>query len=142
VEDIEVGVLNPSAVEIGGRERPSMEGGRVLASALAPNTDEVSVLVDTPITDVLSSLRLPFLIEEDDGVEVGLSTIVPYPPFTRVVGVLEVAGKWGSNANRLRGGCGLSDGRLVLGEADRFVTVDAIVGHIWLVEVKNTRYKE
>jgi len=139
VEDVEVSIFDPSTVEIGRGEGPSVEGGRVLVGTLATNTDQMSVFVDTPVTDVLSSLCLSFLVEEDDGVEVRLSSIILHPPFTRVVGILKVASKWGGKVNRLRGGSGSGDGRLVLSEADRLITVDAVVIHVRLGEVKNTR---
>jgi len=142
VKDVEISVFDPSTVKVGRRKGLSMKGGRILVGTLALNTDKVSVFVDAPIADVLGSLHLPFLVEEDDGVEVGLSAVVPYPPFTRVVGILEVAGEWRSKANRFRGGSGLGDGRLVLGEAGGLVTVDAIVGHVWFSKIKDVRYEE
>jgi len=63
----------------------------------------MGVFVNAPITDILGSLCLPFFVEEDDGVEVRLSSVILHPPFTRVVGILKVASKWGSKVNRLRG---------------------------------------
>jgi len=135
VKNVEISIFDPDAIEIGRGESSSMKGGGVLAGALVPNTDKVSIFVDTSITDILGSLRLSFLIEEDDGVKVGLSAIVLHPSFTRVVGVLKVAGEWGSKTNRFRRGCGLSDGGLVLSEANRLVTIDAIIAHVWFSEV-------
>ena len=142
MKDVEISVFDPSTIKIRRRKGLSMKGGRVLAGALAPNTDKVSVFVDAPITNVLGSLCLPFLVEEDDGVEVGLSAVILYPPFTRMVGILEVADEWRSKADRFGGGSGSGDGRLVLGETDGLVTVDAVVGHVWLGEIEDVRYKE
>ena len=102
----------------------------------------MGVFVNAPITDILGSLCLPFFVEEDDGVEVRLSAVVPYPPFARVIRVLKVASKWGGKVNRLRGGSGSGDSGLVLSEADGFVTVDTIVIHVQLSEVKNARDEE
>jgi len=103
VEDVEIGVFDPSVIEIGGGESLSMKGGGVFASALAANANQMSVFVNAPVTDILGSLRLSFLVEEDDRVKVGLSSVIPYPPFTRVVGILKVTSEWGSKTDRLRG---------------------------------------
>ena len=130
MEDIEVSVFDSSPVKIGGGEGSSMKGSGVVSIALAMNADKMSILVDTSVTDISSSLRLSFLVKEDDRVKVRLSTIIPYPPFARVVRILKVTSKWGGKTNRLRRGSGSGDGRLVLGKADRLVTVDTIVIHV------------
>jgi len=142
MEDVEVSVLNSSSVEIRRGKCSSMKGGGVFLITLMANADKMGIFVDASVTDVLGSLCLSFLVEEDNGVEVGLSTIIPHPPFTRVVGVLKVASEWGGEANRLRGGSGSGDGRLVLSKADRFVTVNAVVIHVRLSEVENARDEE
>ena len=95
----------------------------------------MSVLTDAPIADIPSSLCLSFLVKENNGVEVRLSSVVPYPPLTRVVRVLEVTGKGGSKADRFRRGSRSGDSRLVLCEACWFVTIDAVFTHIGLSEV-------
>ena len=142
MEDVEIGVLDPCSIEIGRGEGSSMKGGGVFLIALATNADKMSIFIDTPVTDISGGFCLSFLVKEDDRVEVRLSTVIPYPPFARVVGVLKVASKWGGEANRLRRGSGSSDSRLVLGEANRFITVDTIVIHVWLSEVKDARDKK
>jgi len=142
VEDIEVSVLNSNLIEIRRGKGLSVKGGGVLLIALAANADKVSVFVDTPVADVLGGFCLSFLIKEDNGVKMRLSTVILYPPFSRVVGVLKVTSKWGSKANGFRRGSGSGDGMLVLSEADRFVTVDTVVIHVWLSEVKNARDEE
>jgi len=142
VEDIEVGVLDSSSVEIGRGEGSSVKGGGIFPIAFVTNADKMSIFVDAPVADILGGFRLSFLVKEDDGVEVRLSTVVLYPSFARVIGVLEVASKWGGKVNGLRRGSGSGDGRLVLSEADRFVTVDTVVIHVWLSEVENARNKK
>jgi len=142
MEDVEVGVFDSSSVEIGRGECSSMKGSGVFLIVLAKNANKMGVFVDASVADVSGSLCLSFLVKEDNGIEVGLSTIIPYPPFTRVVGVLKVASEWGGKANRLRGRSGSGDGRLVLGKAGRFVTVDTVVIHVQLSEVENARDEE
>jgi len=142
MKNVEISVFDPNTVEVRRREGSSMKGGRVLVGTLLSNTDKVSIFVNAPIANILGSLYLPFLVEENNGVEVGLSAIVPYPPFTRVVGILEVAGEWRGKVDRFRRGSGSGNGRLVLGKADRLVTGDTIVSHVWFGEVKDVGHKE
>ena len=139
MEDVKVSVLNSSSVEVGRGEGSGMKGGGVFPIALATNADKMSVFIDTPVADVLGGFCLSFLVKEDDGIEVRLSTVIPYPPFARVVRVLKVASKWGGKANRLRGRSGSGDSRLVLSEADRFITINTVVIHVQLSEVENAR---
>ena len=142
MEDVEVSVLNSSLVKIGRGEGSGVKGGGVFLIALATNTNKMSIFIDTSVTNISGGFCLSFLVKEDNGIKMRLSTIIPYPPFTGVVGVLKVASKWGGKANGLRGGSGSGDGRLVLSEADRFVAVDTIVVHVWFSEVENARNKE
>jgi len=135
MENIEVSVLNPTMVEIGRREGPSMKGGGVLAFPFAAYSHKVSVFPNAPVRDVLSSLCLSLLIKEDDGVKVRLSTIIPYPPFAWVVRILEITGKGGGKVNGLRRGRGSGDSGLILCEADGFVTIDTVLAHIWFGEI-------
>jgi len=102
MEDVEVSVFDPSAIEIGREEGPSMKGGRVFMSTLMANANQMSIFINAPVTDILGGFCLPFLIEEDDRVKVRLSPVILHPPFTRVVGILKVASKWGGKADRLR----------------------------------------
>jgi len=116
-----------------------VKGGGVFLITLAMNADKMSIFIDAPVTDILGSFRLSFLVKEDNGIEVRLSAVIPYPPFSGVVGVLKVTSKWRSKANRPRGGGGSGDSRLVLSEAGGFVTVDTVVVHVRLSEVENVR---
>ena len=135
MENVKVSVLNPSAVEVGRGEGPSMKRSGILAFSLATYSHKVGVFPNASVRDVLGCFCLAFLIEEDDGIKVGLSTIILYPPFTQVVRVLEVTGKGGGKANGLGRGCGPGNSGLILCEMNRFVTVNAILTHIWFGEI-------
>ena len=135
MENIEVSIFDPSVIEIGGREGLSVEGNRVLVIALALHSYKISVLSDASVTNVLSCFGLSLFIEENDGVEVGLSSIIPYPSLTRVVRVLEVTSKGRGKANGIGRGRGPSDSRLILCKANWFVTVNTVFAHIWFGEV-------
>ena len=95
MENIEVGVLDTDAVEVGRGECPSVERGGVLTTSLAAHTYKVSVLVNTPVTDIPGCLGKSLLIEKDYRVEVRLSTVIMHPSFAGVIWILEVAGKGG-----------------------------------------------
>ena len=142
VEDVEVSVFDPKAVEIGGGERSSMERGGVLAVTFASYAYKVSVFVNTPITDIPGGLSESFFVKKDDGVKMRLSPVILYPSLTRVVGVLEVTSQGGCKPNRLRRGGGSGDSGIVLGKADRFVSVDTIFAHIWVNEIDDAGNKE
>ena len=142
VEDIEVSVFDPNAVEVGRGKCSGMEGGRVLAIALASYSYKVSIFSNAPIRDVSSRLCLSFLIEEDNGVEVRLSPIVSYPSLSRVFGILKIASEGRGKSDRLRGGGRPSDSGVVLGEANGFIRVDTIFTHVWINEVEDARDEE
>ena len=142
VEEPEVSIFDPNAIEVRRGEGSSVKGCGILTSAFATDADKMSVFVDTLVANVLGSLCLSFLVKEDDRVKMGLSPVVPYPPLTRVVGILKITSKRGCDADRLGGGSGSGDGRLVLGEVNGLIAVDAIVGHVWLGEIKDVGYEE
>ena len=142
MEDVEVSIFDPKTVEVGRRERSSMERGGVLAITFASYAYKVSIFVNTPVTDVFGGLGESFFIKKDDGIEVWLSPVVPYPPFARVVGVLEIASQRGCKPNRLRRGGGPRDSRVVLGETNRFVSIDTVFTHVWINKVEDAGDEE
>ena len=71
-----------------------------------------------------------------------LSPVIPYPPLTRVVGILEVASQGGGEPDGLRRGSGSRNSGIVLGEADRLVGIDTIFAHVWIDEVDDTGDEE
>jgi len=95
VEYVEVSVLDPNTIEVGRGEGLSVERGRIFATAFASHTYKVSILVDTLVANVLGSFSKSFLVEKDNGVEMGLGSIIMYPPFSGMVRVLEVTSKRG-----------------------------------------------
>jgi len=99
VKDVEVCVFDPSAMEIRGGEGPSMKGGGILAIPFALYPYKVSIFSNASVGNVLSCFCLSFLVEEDDGIEVRLGAIIPYPSFARVVGILEVTSKEGGKTD-------------------------------------------
>ena len=142
MEDVEIGIFDSSVIEVRGREGSSVKGSGVLLITFMMNTNKISAFVDTPVADVLGSFCLSFLVKEDNGIEMRLSTVILYPPFARVIRVLKVASEWWSKMDRLGRRSGSSDGRLVLSEVNRFITVDTVVIHVRFGEVKNTRDEE
>jgi len=132
---LEVGVFDPRTIEIWGGERLGMKSSGVFSTSLVSYSYKVNIFSNTPIGNVPSHLSVSFFVKEDDGVKVGLSSFVPYPSFTGVVGVLKVTSKGGCKTNGLGWGSRPSNGRLVLSELHQFVAIDAVVAHIWFSEV-------
>ena len=135
MENIEVGVFDPRAIEVGRGEGPSVKGGGILVMPFVPYPYKVSVFPNDSIANIPSCLCLSILIEEDNGIEMRLSPIIPHPPFARVVGVLEVTSKGGGKVDRFGRGCGSGDSGLVLCKVHWLITVNAIFAHVRLGEV-------
>ena len=95
MEDVEISIFDPRAIEVQGGEGSSVERSGVFMVTLASHSYKMSVFPNAPITDVLSCFCLSLFIKEDDGVEVGLSSIIPYPPITRMVRILEITSEGG-----------------------------------------------
>ena len=135
MENLEVSVFDPRAVEVWGGERLSIEGSEILTIPLTLYSHKVSVFSNAMVRDKLSHLSVSFLIEEDDRVKVGLCAVILYPSFTRVIGILKVASEGGCKTNGPRWGSGPGNGRLILSESYWFVTIDTVVAHVWFCEV-------
>ena len=132
---MEVGVFDPRAVEIWGGECSGMEGSGILTISFVSYSHKVSVFSDAAVGDKSSRLSMSLLINEDDGVKVGLCAIILYPPFARVIGILKVAGEGGCEANGFRWGSGPGNSRFILSELYWFVAINAVVTHVRFREV-------
>ena len=105
MEDVEVSIFDPRSIEVWGGEGSGMKRGGVLVVALASHSYKMSIFSNAPITNILSCFCLSLLVEEDNGVEMGLSSIIPYPPIARMIQILEITSEGGSDANGLGGRC-------------------------------------
>ena len=135
MKDLKIGVFDPRAVEIWGGECPSMEGSGILTISFASHSYQVSIFSDAMVRNEPSCLGVSFLVKEDDRVKVRLCTIVLYPPFARVIGILKVAGEGRCKVNGFRWGSGPGNSRLVLSEPYWFIAVDTVIAHVWFREV-------
>ena len=135
MENPKISIFDSGTIEIRGGKGSSVKRCGVLVSAFATDADKVSILVNTSVTNVLGSLRLSFLIEKDDGIKMRLSPVIPYPPLTRMVGILKVTSERGCEVDRFGGGSGSGNGGLVLSKSYRLITINAVVAHVWFSEV-------
>ena len=78
---------------------------------------------------------MSLFIEKDNRVEMGLSTVIPYLSFARVIRVLEITSEGGGKTDGFRRGCRSGDRRLVLCKANWFITVNAVFAHVGFSEV-------
>jgi len=142
MKNVEVSIFDPNTIEIGGWEGLSVEGGRIFSIPFVLHPYKMSILINTPIRNVLCDLSLSFLIKEDDGVKVWLSPVISYPSLTWMIRILEVAGQRGGKADGLGGGGGSGDSGLVLSEMNGFIVIDAVVAHVGISEIKDAGNKE
>ena len=141
VEDIEVIILDPRAIEIGGRVCAPLKGNGVFGVSPLANSYNVSVDSDLSEGDVLRYFILPILIKEDEGVLPHITTVVLAPSSSWMVRVVKLFSKLGNVGNGARSG-GEGDGRVIHSESNWFVALNIIVQHITFNFVKDLRDKE
>jgi len=88
VEDIEVVIFDPRAVEIGRGVCLCVKGDGVLGIALLANSYKVSINPNLSESDVSCYLILPILIEEDEGVLPRITTVILAPPKTWMIWII------------------------------------------------------
>jgi len=96
VENIEVVVFDPQAIEIGSRVCSCMKRNGVLGIAMLTSPYKVSVDPDLSKGDIACHLVLTILIEEDKGVLSRITAIVLTPSVSWMIRVTELFGKLGN----------------------------------------------
>ena len=79
MEDVEVVIFDPRAIEIGGGVCPCMKGNGVFGVTLLASPYEVCVDPNLSKGDVSRDFVLPILIEEDEGVLPQITTVILAP---------------------------------------------------------------
>ena len=88
VENVEVSVLDPAAIEVGRGICLGMEWGGVFGFALALSADRMSLFVNSPEANIFCYFRLVLLIEEDKGVMTRVASVEESPSNTWMGGVI------------------------------------------------------
>ena len=104
VEDIEVIILDPRAVEIGRGMCPCVERDRVFRVSPLANPYKMSVNSNLPKGDVSCYFILTILIEEDEGVLLRITAVILAPSVSWVVWVVKLVGKLRNIGDRARHG--------------------------------------
>jgi len=126
VENIEVVIFDPRAIEIGSRVCMCMEGNGKLRTATLASSYKVSVDPSLREGDIVCHLVLPVLIEKDKQVLPHITTVVLAPSSSWMVQVIKLLGKLRNVGDGTRRG-GEGDGRVVLSEPNWFVALHVVV---------------
>jgi len=126
VEDIEVIVFDPRAIEIGSRVCMCMEGNGIFRVAALASPYEVSVDPDLSEGNIACHLILTILIEEDKWVLPRITAVVLTPSGSWMVWVIKLLSKLRDIGNGTRCG-GEGDGRVVLSEPNWFVVLHIVI---------------
>ena len=141
VEDVEVIILDPRAIKIGGRVCACIKGNGVFGVPPLTNSYNVSVNSDLSKGDVSHYFVLPVLVKEDKGVLSCITAIVLTPPSSWVVRVVKLFSELGNVGDGARGG-GEGDGRVIHSKSDWFITLNIFVRHITFNFVEDLRDEE
>jgi len=138
MEDIEVVILDPRAIEIGGRVCVCVKGNGVFGVSPLANSYNMSVDSDLSEGDVSCYFVLPILIKEDKGVLLRITAVVLAPSSSWVVRVVKLFSELGNIGDGARSG-GKGDSRVIRSKSDQFVTLNIFVRHIFFNSVKDLR---
>jgi len=126
VENVEVVIFDPRAIEIGSGMCTCMKGDGKLRVAMLASPYKVSVNPDLPEGDIACHLILPILVEEDKRVLPHITAVVLAPSISWMVRVLELLSKLRDVGDGARCG-GEGNGRVVPSEPNWFVVLYVVV---------------
>ena len=126
MENIKVVILDPRAVEIGGRVCTCVEGNSKLGVTPFASSYKVSVDPKLPESDIACHLILPVLVEEYKWVLLRITAVILAPPSSWMVWVVKLLSKLRDVGDGTR--CGREgDGGVILSEPNWFVTLHVVV---------------
>jgi len=126
VENVEVVIFDPRAIEVGSRMCTCMEGNGKLRVTTLSSSYKVSIDPSLPEGDVACHHVLPVLIEEDEWVLSRVTAVILAPSNSWMVWVVKLLSKLRDVGNRTRCG-GERDGRVVLSKPNWFVILHAVI---------------
>jgi len=126
VENIEVVIFDPRAIEIGSGVCTCMEGNRKLGVPPFASSYNVSVNPNLSKGDIACHLVLPVLVEKDKRVLSRITAITLAPSDSWVVWVIELLGELGNVGDRTRRG-GEGNGRVIPSEHNWFVILHVVI---------------
>ena len=141
VENIEVVIFDPRAIEIGGGMCLHMKRNGVFRVSLFADSYDVSVNPNLPESNVMCYLILSILIEKDKRVLPHITTVVLAPPDSWVIWVVELLSKLGNVGDGTQGGRE-RDGGIIRSESDWFIVLNVFLRHVTLNLVKDLRDEE
>ena len=131
VEDVEVIVLDPRAIEIGCGMCSCVEGNGVFGFAMLASPYKMSINPNLSKGDVTCHLILPILIEEYKWVLPHITTVIFAPPIPWMIQVVKLSSELGNVRDGTRCG-GKGYGGVVLGKPNWFVALHIVICHVAL----------
>jgi len=126
MKDIEVIILDPRVIEVGGGMCTYMKGNGVLGVPSLANPYNVSVNSNLSKGDVLRYLVLTILVEKDKGVLLHITAVILTPSSSWMVRVVKLFSKLGNVGNGARGR-GKRDSGVIRGKPDWLVTLNIVI---------------
>jgi len=96
MEDVEVIILDPRTIEVGGRVCACVKGNGVFGVSLLMNSYDVSIDSNLSEGDVLRYFILPVLIKEDKGVLLHITVVILTPSNSWMVRVVKLFSELGN----------------------------------------------
>ena len=127
MKEVEVGVLDPSTIEIGGWIGFRLKWSGILLLVLSSSSNQISVFFRRAKTNILGYFGLSLVIDENKGVVSRVASIKESPPFTRVHRVVEFVTQWWVNGNGGWTASFRNGGIIPSTQRLRWVALDAIV---------------
>ena len=141
MEDIEVVIFDPRAIEVWGGVCTCVERNGVFGVALLANSYKVSIDSDLSEGDISCNFVLPILIEEDKGVLPRITAVVLAPSKTQMIWVVQLYTELGNVGDGAR--CGRKgNGRVIRSESHRLFILDVFTCHVPFNLVKDLRNEE
>jgi len=126
MKNVEVVILDPRAIEIGGGVCTRVEGNGVFGVPSLADPYNVSVNPNLPKSNVSRYLVLSVLIEEDKGVLLCITTVVLTPSSSWMVRVVEFLSELGNVGDGTR--CGRKgDSGIIRSKSDRLITLNIFI---------------
>jgi len=126
VENVEVVVLDPRAIEVGSRMCMCMKGNGKLRVAALASPYKMSIDPNLPEGDIACHLILSVLIDEDKRLLPCITMVILAPSNSWVVWIIKLLSKLRDVGNGTRRG-GKGDGGVVLSKPDWFVILHIVI---------------
>ena len=126
VENVEIVIFDPRAVEVGRGMCTCMKGNGVFGVSPFANPYDVSINPNLSEGDISCNLILTILVEEDQRVLPRITMVILAPPISWMIWVVKLLSELGNVGDGTRCG-GEGDSGVIHSKSDRFVTLYIVI---------------